>query len=173
MNSVDVTGHAADKIAALLLIVIREGQSLDVRIESAPQIVCHPLCDASGEVLFSVGTDRIQSGNREDRSAGELQHRQLVIPDRGMDQAIEPTAHLTRSQHVIEHDLQRPRLQQVRKPLADNSNKPNRQGPEMRLQEFADGQFFESLVMILHACFCYQPSIYRRAIGDTTIWPQS
>ena len=83
MNGVDVAGDAADQVAGLFLIVIRERQALDMRVKRAPQVVHHPLADAGGEILFGVGANCVHESDGEHGDGGKLQNRQPIGADGG------------------------------------------------------------------------------------------
>jgi hypothetical protein len=50
-----------------LLVVVRHGQTLQVRIDAVAQVVRDPLKDADGVIGVQVGAARLEQGDRDGR----------------------------------------------------------------------------------------------------------
>ena len=72
MYGVDVAGDAAEEIADWLLIVISQGEALNVGVDRAPEVMCNPLADAGRDVLFDVRRNGANAGDYETSNGGEL-----------------------------------------------------------------------------------------------------
>ena len=113
-----------------------------MRVNSQPQVIADPLRDAGGQVLLTIRTNRIQDGDCKHRRACELQYRHLVCSGKLVNDLHCRCMTGVGAKHVIQHDLQGPRLQQVGGAFSGDRNKTQRKSADVRLQETADTQLF-------------------------------
>ena len=124
-----------------LLIMVGERQPLNVGVERSAQVVHYPLTHAGGQVLLGVGAARIDSGDRQSRKRGEAQNGVRACANGVEDQIVEPAVsgcamHL---EHVVDHDLQRPRLQNIRESLTDYRQQAEGEHAVVRSQQVLPG----------------------------------
>jgi hypothetical protein len=91
LDRIDVDGYTADKVAGRLLIVIREREPLDVRVNQAAQIVCHPLAYVRGEKLLCVSADGVRDRNCEYGDAREDENVARCGSGCGYDEVVQPS----------------------------------------------------------------------------------
>jgi hypothetical protein len=135
LNGVDVTRDTADQITRAFLVMERERQSLNVGIERTSQVVRHPLRNACSQILLNVGANCVQRCDGENPNAGKLQHRHLVGTGEVCQNVTKPALHGLALKKAIEHNLQRPRLQQVGHAFACNGNQADCKGLPMRTEQ--------------------------------------
>ena len=63
-------------------------------VESAPEIVHHPLADRCCQILFGIGADCADYRDGDNGECREVQYGILVIAKRRMDGARHPLGHL-------------------------------------------------------------------------------
>ena len=105
LNGIDVARDAADQVARAFLVMERQRQSLDVRVESASQVVRHPLRDACRQILFNVGANRVQCGNGENADARKLQDRHFVAAREVCENVTEPALDRLPLKKAVQHNF--------------------------------------------------------------------
>ena len=123
-----------------LLVVVGQREALDVRVQCLAQIVHHPLADAGGEIFFGVGANGADGRDSEREQGGPAQHRQPVVAGHRQDQVVEPAVRVLRPQHVVEHNFQRPGLQEIGGRLAHDRHDCNGQSSGVGPQQVTDGK---------------------------------
>src|SRR5947207_4871486 len=120
-----------------------ERETLYVRIKRAAQIKGDPLPDAGSEVLFRVRRDSIERRNEYHGQAGKLHNGKLVSGAKVLHEVQDGSMRPARLQDIVNHDLQRPGLEQVGHRLSDNGQETNGQSAPMRSQQLAYGEALE------------------------------
>ena len=85
---------------------------MDVVIHRAPQVVHDPLADVGGEVALQVGAGSAGDGDGRYRRHREVEYGQIAAADPAHDPD-HPARHRLGLERVVEHDLDRPGLEQV------------------------------------------------------------
>ena len=138
----DVAGDPRDQVAGPRLVVFGERQPLNVVVERPAQVVSHPLTDARGQVFLEVGADGADNRNDRDRGYGEVQNRIVVLAEQPGHDSAKPSGKLLRLQNVIDDNLDRPRLENVRERFAQHGHQRERQRLPVRPNQVDDPQFF-------------------------------
>ena len=110
LDGVDVARQTDDHVAGPALVVERKRQPLHVMIQQMPQIEADALGDRRREEIVEVRRDRADERDDDDRDRGDVEGAELV----GLAHVNgEPIRHSLRAEHVVEDDLERPRLGQA------------------------------------------------------------
>ena len=132
LNREAVGGDPVHQIADPLAAVIGQGETLQMRIKIAAQVIDHVLADPDCRVIVQQGQRAGAEMDDDDGEAGEQQQRAGRQRQELTERAGRRRGFAT--QHVVNDDLQRPWLQQLE--AGDQENLRQRPGdlPAMRLQ---------------------------------------
>ncbi len=119
-------------------VVVGERELLHVGVQVAAQVVRHPLADAGRKVLVAVGEDGVQQGDDHDAGAGQQQTGgEGRCPPCGHD-LVQPAVGLAVADHIVQNDLQRPWLQNVRSTFTKDAGEPEPELAAVRPQQAHD-----------------------------------
>ena len=97
-----------------------------------------PLADAGRQILLAVGADGIDDGDEQDSDTGEFKRGHFV----GAKVLMHPLQHLAvvafGVQNIVEHNFQRPWLQQVSRSFSQHGNEPKQQWTGVRPEKLPD-----------------------------------
>lgn len=139
LNALDIAGHPADQVARAFLVVFGERQAVDVVVERAPQVVHHPLSDVRGQVGVQIGTERAEDGDRPGRKHRDIQDRERAAADPA-DHRHQPPGQGPGLKQVVQHDLERPGIEQGRRRFARHGDQRERHGLPVRPKEARDAE---------------------------------
>jgi len=114
LDCVDVGGDRADDVAGALPVVIRHRQALRVCVDPAPQLVRYSLTERRDALFLEVARRRGSDGDEKHGTRGELEHHHGVGRDCRAERLDHGPGQRFRVKDRIEHDLDRPRLEQRR-----------------------------------------------------------
>ena len=161
LQGVGVARDLGEQVARAGAIVKRERQGLEVREHLAPQRVHHLVADGRRDEDLEVGEQ--SAGERDQHDAGgrfhqqrHLAHRQHPAqrPQQGRDRLVEDD--------VVENDLERPRLQQLRRGRPQRAQGGEQQSP-LDLAQVGDEQLAESAQGASAQCHALVPISSRRS----------
>ena len=92
LDCIDVGRDAANQIAGAFMIVKGKRESLNVTVEHPPQVMHHPLANAGGQVLFTIGAERTDDRYHEHAEDRKVENGKLISADVANDPG-EPVRH--------------------------------------------------------------------------------
>ena len=128
LQGVRIPGDLGQQVARPRAVVERERQRLQMREQLAAQGVDHLVADGRGDEYLGVGEH--PSGERDQHDGASRLHEQRDFPPRG--EVLEKTQGMRKGlvqDHVIEDDLEGPRLQQLRRGGAHGARGGEEQTP--------------------------------------------
>ncbi len=104
---------------------------MHVVIQHVSQLVSDPLRHGRGQVLLGVRTERSDDGYGDDGRSRDVEHVERIA----RHPLGKPVRHSLGAKHVVEHDFERPRLEQVRGALHEHRDEGDRQQLPVRPQQ--------------------------------------
>ena len=122
-------------------VVFGQRQPLNVVVQRPAQVVPHPLADARRQVFLEVGADGADDRNDRDRGHGEVQNCIVVLAEQPGNNSAQPSRKFLRLQNVVDDNLDRPRLENVRERFAQHGHQRDGQRLPVRTNQVDDPQF--------------------------------
>ena len=142
LQGVRVSGDLGEQVAGARAGVKRERQRLQVREQLAAQRVHHPVADGRRDEDLEVGEQPAEQGDHHDAGRRLEQQRHLSRGQQALQRA-QGARHRFVEDDVVEDDLERPRLEQLRRRGAQRAQGGEQQ-PASHLAQVGEEQVPES-----------------------------